>query len=179
MNPRIRPRRPASIGSNQASPANSPCSAAALLLSLSMAWSPPALERRSWLVTQAGDYATQISHHTRDGTSFGLRMVKVFTPPGCRPASTLLPSDSRPTSCSTHEPGLGHGAFPNGHRGPGRRGHGRGKLEARPVRGPTPGRDEARDHLRSSRARYWLGCRASPPHLPLSGTLMDSGRRAG
>src|SRR3954471_15228113 len=68
MNPRIRPRRPASIGSNQASPANSPCSAAALLLSLSMAWSPPALERRSWLVEQAGDYATQISHHTRDGT---------------------------------------------------------------------------------------------------------------
>src|SRR3954453_14763955 len=68
MNPRIRLRRPASIGSNQASPANSPCSAAALLLSLSMAWSPPALERRSWLVTQAGDYATQISHHTRDGT---------------------------------------------------------------------------------------------------------------
>src|SRR3954453_6893539 len=68
MNPRIRLRRPASIGSNQASPANSPCSAAALLLSLSMAWSPPALERRSWLVTQAGDHAPQISPHTRDGT---------------------------------------------------------------------------------------------------------------
>src|SRR3954469_17401437 len=68
MNPRIRPRRPASIGSNQASPENSPCSAVALLLSLSMAWSPPALERRSWLVEQPGDYATQISHHTRDGT---------------------------------------------------------------------------------------------------------------
>src|SRR3954451_9346259 len=71
MNPRIRPRRPASIGSNQASPANSPCSAAALLLSLSMAWSPPALERRSWLVEQAGGYATRISHHTRDGTTGG------------------------------------------------------------------------------------------------------------
>src|SRR4051812_49401342 len=71
MNPRIRPRRPASIGSNQASPENSPCSAVALLLSLSMAWSPPALERRSWLVEQAGDYATQISHHTRDGTRHG------------------------------------------------------------------------------------------------------------
>src|SRR3954465_9085192 len=68
MNPRIRLRRPPSIGSNQASPANSPCSAAALLLSLSMAWSPPALERRSWLVTQAGDYAPQISHHPPDGT---------------------------------------------------------------------------------------------------------------
>ena len=58
----------ASIGSNQASPANSPCSAVALLLSLSMAWSPPALERRSWLVEQAGDYATQIFHYIRDGT---------------------------------------------------------------------------------------------------------------
>jgi hypothetical protein len=33
-----------------------------------MAWSPPACQRRSWLVEQAGDYATQISHHTRDGT---------------------------------------------------------------------------------------------------------------
>jgi cold shock protein len=33
-----------------------------------MAWSPPARQRRSWLVKQAGDYATQISHHTRDGT---------------------------------------------------------------------------------------------------------------
>jgi Transposase, Mutator family len=39
-----------------------------LLLSLSMAWSPPARQRRSWLVEQAGDYAAQISHHTRDGT---------------------------------------------------------------------------------------------------------------
>jgi hypothetical protein len=36
-----------------------------------MAWSPPALERRSWLVEQAGDYATPISHHTRDGTDAG------------------------------------------------------------------------------------------------------------
>jgi hypothetical protein len=35
-----------------------------------MAWSPPARQRRSWLVEQAGDYATQISHHTRDGTNF-------------------------------------------------------------------------------------------------------------
>jgi len=33
-----------------------------------MAWSPPALERRSWLVEQAGDYAASISHHIRDGT---------------------------------------------------------------------------------------------------------------
>jgi hypothetical protein len=39
-----------------------------LLLSLSMAWSPPARQRRLWLVEQAGDYATPISHHTRDGT---------------------------------------------------------------------------------------------------------------
>jgi hypothetical protein len=28
----------------------------------------PALERRSWLVEQAGDYAAPISHHIRDGT---------------------------------------------------------------------------------------------------------------
>jgi hypothetical protein len=33
-----------------------------------MAWSPPALERRSWLVEQAGDYAATFSHHIRDGT---------------------------------------------------------------------------------------------------------------
>jgi hypothetical protein len=35
-----------------------------------MAWSPPARQRRSWLVEQAGDYATPISHHIRDGTGF-------------------------------------------------------------------------------------------------------------
>jgi hypothetical protein len=40
-----------------------------LLLSLSMAWSPPARQRRPWLVEQAGDYATPISHHTRNGTA--------------------------------------------------------------------------------------------------------------
>jgi hypothetical protein len=33
-----------------------------------MAWSPPARQRRAWLVEQAGDYATPISHHIRDGT---------------------------------------------------------------------------------------------------------------
>jgi hypothetical protein len=33
-----------------------------------MAWSPPARQRRSWLVEQAGDYVTQISYQTRDGT---------------------------------------------------------------------------------------------------------------
>src|SRR3712207_4644561 len=33
-----------------------------------MAWSPPARQRRSWLVEQAGDYATPNSHHIRDGT---------------------------------------------------------------------------------------------------------------
>src|SRR4051812_26501670 len=69
MTPQIRPRRPASIGSNQASPANSACSAGPLLLSLSMAWSPPARQRRFWLAAQAGDYVTQISYHTRDGTA--------------------------------------------------------------------------------------------------------------
>ncbi len=34
-----------------------------------MAWSPPARQRRSWLVEQAGDYATRISYQTRDGTA--------------------------------------------------------------------------------------------------------------
>ena len=34
----------------------------------SMAWSPPALKRRSWLVEQAGGYATTRFHHTRDAT---------------------------------------------------------------------------------------------------------------
>jgi len=33
-----------------------------------MAWSPPARQRRSWLVEQAGDYATFQFHHFRDGT---------------------------------------------------------------------------------------------------------------
>jgi len=33
-----------------------------------MAWSPPALECRSWLVEQAEDYATNRFHHIRDGT---------------------------------------------------------------------------------------------------------------
>src|SRR4051794_26900599 len=51
MNPRTRSRMPASIGSNQASPANSAGpSACVLVLSCSMAWSPPALQRRKWLV---------------------------------------------------------------------------------------------------------------------------------
>jgi hypothetical protein len=36
-----------------------------------MAWSPPALERWSWLVEQAGDYAAPISHHIRDDTRGG------------------------------------------------------------------------------------------------------------
>src|SRR4051794_26671972 len=61
MNPRTRSRMPASIGSNQASPANSAgTSACVLVLSCSMAWSPPALERRKWLVEQARDYATNL-----------------------------------------------------------------------------------------------------------------------
>jgi hypothetical protein len=33
-----------------------------------MAWSPPALERRSGSLRQAGDYATTRFHHLRDGT---------------------------------------------------------------------------------------------------------------
>src|SRR4051794_13254485 len=67
MNPRIRSRIPASIGSNQTSPVNK-IVACAVVLSSFMAWSPPARQRRSWLVEQAGDYATFQFHHLRDGT---------------------------------------------------------------------------------------------------------------
>src|SRR5215211_3029344 len=71
MNPRIRSRIPASIGSNQASPANkdAACAACIVVLSSPMAWSPSARQRRSWLVEQAGDYATIQFHHLRDGTA--------------------------------------------------------------------------------------------------------------
>src|SRR3954447_14043683 len=70
MNPRTRSRMPASIGSNQASPANkdAACAACTVVLSSPMAWSPPARQRRSWLVEQAGDYATLHFPHPRDGT---------------------------------------------------------------------------------------------------------------
>ena len=34
-----------------------------------MAWSPPALRRRLWLVEQAGDYATPLFHHFCDATA--------------------------------------------------------------------------------------------------------------
>jgi hypothetical protein len=37
-----------------------------------MAWSPPARQRRFWLAAQAGDYAAQISYHTRDGTTVAI-----------------------------------------------------------------------------------------------------------
>jgi hypothetical protein len=57
ISPRNRPRIAASSGSNQASPANSPSAAAAPLLFPSKAWSPPARQRRSWLVEHAGGYA--------------------------------------------------------------------------------------------------------------------------
>src|SRR4051794_13546874 len=72
MNPRIRSRMPASIGSNQASPVNK-VAACVVVLSSPMAWSPPARQRRSWLVEQAGDYATFQFHHLRDGTGRGRR----------------------------------------------------------------------------------------------------------
>jgi hypothetical protein len=61
----------ASIGSNQASPANkdTACAACVVVLSSPMAWSPSARQRRSWLVEQAGDYATIQFHYLRDGTN--------------------------------------------------------------------------------------------------------------
>ena len=40
-----------------------------------MAWSPSARQRRSWLVEQAGDYATFQFHHLRDGTQQELRSL--------------------------------------------------------------------------------------------------------
>src|SRR3954454_3108885 len=83
IRPRIRPRRPAVRRSapkqaNQATSLNSASSAVPVLISLSMAWSPPARQRRSWLVEQAGEYATQISHHIRDGTE-GFDVVFMHT----------------------------------------------------------------------------------------------------
>src|SRR5690242_18346681 len=80
MNPRIRSRMPPSIGSNQDSPVNK-AAACAVVLSSSMAWSPPARQRRSWLVEQAGDYASFQFHHLRDGTS---RDVKYAVPPSLK-----------------------------------------------------------------------------------------------
>src|SRR6185436_20477442 len=76
MNPRIRSRMPASIGSNQASPANKDA-ACVVVLSSPMAWSPPARQRRSWLVEQAGDYATFQFHHLRDGTTENLHRHRI------------------------------------------------------------------------------------------------------
>src|SRR3954447_18572077 len=60
MKERMRVRTPASNGSNQSSPRKSAVSAASAagdVVSVVMASSPPALQRRSWLGEQAGDYA--------------------------------------------------------------------------------------------------------------------------
>jgi hypothetical protein len=53
-------RSPASIGRTRPPRRTAPLGRP-LVLSSSMAWSPPALERRSWLVEQAGDYAAPSS----------------------------------------------------------------------------------------------------------------------
>ncbi len=69
MNPRTRSRMPTSIGSNQASPENNALPVPSfVVLCSSMAWSPPACQRRLWLVEQTGDYATSRFHHFRDAT---------------------------------------------------------------------------------------------------------------
>src|SRR4051794_1330174 len=71
MNPRTRSRTPDSIGSNQASPANGPMlPSGVVMLSCSMAWSPPALERRTGSLLRTGDYAARRFHHLHDGTTF-------------------------------------------------------------------------------------------------------------
>src|SRR4051794_6304906 len=82
MKPRIRSRRPASIGSNQPSPASR---AGRSVLSSCMAWSPPACHRRSWLGERAGDYAAPDSNHIRDGTS-ARAVVRDLTEPDRPPA---------------------------------------------------------------------------------------------
>src|SRR3954466_2256261 len=69
MKPRMRPRKPASIGSNQAPPANSPSGLAAVVLSLPMAWSPPARQRRALVVESQRRLRHPISNHISDGTS--------------------------------------------------------------------------------------------------------------
>ena len=68
MNPRIRSRMPASIGSNQASPANKPCAARSRRAILSHGVVSAGAPTPVWLVEQAGDYATTQFHHLRDGT---------------------------------------------------------------------------------------------------------------
>src|SRR3954451_11733298 len=60
MKDRMRVRTPASNGSNQSAPRKSSVSAAPAtcdVVSVVMASSPLALQRRSWLAEQAGDYA--------------------------------------------------------------------------------------------------------------------------
>src|SRR3954469_5834775 len=74
MKPRMRPRKPASIGSNQASPANSPSGLAAVVLSLSMAWSPPARQRRALVVESQPETTSPHfqPHPGRDRARLGL-----------------------------------------------------------------------------------------------------------
>jgi hypothetical protein len=50
-----------------------------------MAWSPPALQCRSWLVEQAGDYAAPISYHTRDGTQMARYVIVDLSDPNSAP----------------------------------------------------------------------------------------------
>src|SRR5215211_3793841 len=71
MKPRMRSRKPASIGSNQASPANSPSGLAAVVLSLSMAWSPPARQRRA-LVVESQPETTSPHFQPHPGRDRGL-----------------------------------------------------------------------------------------------------------
>jgi len=57
---------------SQLAPAEREELAAFLVLSCSMAWSPPACQRRIGSLQRAGDYAATRFHHLRDGTlAFG------------------------------------------------------------------------------------------------------------
>src|SRR5207237_10460563 len=73
MKSRTRSRKPASIGSNHSSRRPTAISASEprtgnFVLSLVMAWSPPAHNAGIVWVSAPGDYATFNSNHTPDGT---------------------------------------------------------------------------------------------------------------
>src|SRR5215217_5017813 len=128
MKPRMRSRKPASIGSNQASPANSPSGLAAVVLSLSMAWSPPARQRRALVVESQPETTSPHfqPHPGRDpatyvGTQAGIVLIMTMVQ-GNGPPLTLAPGVERFVGIFfgllivmlvvlvTHPPDFGHSA---------------------------------------------------------------------
>ena len=91
-----RSRMPASIGSNQAPANSSPVpSAPVVVLCSSMAWSPPALQRRPGSLLRTGNYATNQFHHIRDGT------IARANPPLIREADLGIAGSSRSVQAHT------------------------------------------------------------------------------